>query len=147
MPPLDVLALGADADRAPRVTGRVEAVRSKSLISVGILEPRKNQVLLLDVAETLWREGLDFELNLVGRVNPHFGRPLEKRVKAMAKKFPGLRHHAAAAGLMAALNTVCLPLVRRNSMASRDAAMKPPVLASDFDRLPQITSTLSLRPK
>jgi glycosyltransferase involved in cell wall biosynthesis len=102
VPPLDVLALGADADRAPRVTGRVEAVRSKSLISVGILEPRKNQALLLDVAETLWREGLDFELNLVGRVNPHFGRSLEKRVKALAKKFPGLRHHAAASDAVVA---------------------------------------------
>lgn len=32
-------------------------------------------------------------------------------------------------------------------MISREAAMKPPVLASDFDMLPQTTSTLSLRLK
>ena len=95
-PPVEVLALGADFVRAPRVTTGDRRPRTAALVSVGILEPRKNQALLLDVAETLWREGLGFELNLVGRVNPHFGRPLEKRIKAMARVFPGLRYRAAA---------------------------------------------------
>jgi glycosyltransferase involved in cell wall biosynthesis len=95
-PPVEVLALGADFVRAPRVTTVERRSPMPSLVSVGILEPRKNQALLLDVAETLWREGLGFELNLVGRVNPHFGRPLEKRIKAMARVFPGLRYRAAA---------------------------------------------------
>ncbi len=96
MPPVELLANGADSVRAPRVTELAGKPRARSLVSVGILEPRKNQTLLLDVAETLWREGLAFELNLVGRVNPHFGRPLERRARAMAKEFPGLRYHAAA---------------------------------------------------
>ena len=95
-PPVDVLALGADFDRTPRATRTDGRRRAPSLLSVGILEPRKNQMLLLDAAETLWREGLEFELNLVGRVNPHFGRPIEARVRRLAREFSGLRYHAAA---------------------------------------------------
>lgn len=95
-PPVEVLALGADFNRAPRASRTDGPARGPALLSVGILEPRKNQMLLLDAAEVLWREGLTFELNLVGRVNPHFGRPIEARVRRLAREFPGLRYHAAA---------------------------------------------------
>lgn len=95
-PPVEVLALGADFVRAARVPTVEGRPRAPALVAVGILEPRKNQALLLDVAEVLWREGLEFELNLVGRVNPHFGRPLEKRMKMMAKVYPGLNYRASA---------------------------------------------------
>ena len=95
-PPVEVLALGADFNRAPRAFRTGGRARVPALLAVGILEPRKNQTLLLDVAETLWREGLKFELNLVGRVNPHFGRPIEARVQRLAREFSGLRYHAAA---------------------------------------------------
>jgi glycosyltransferase involved in cell wall biosynthesis len=88
---------GADFNRAPRVRrSGGEAGRPKSILCVGILEPRKNQELLLDVCEALWSEGLAFELNLVGRINPHFGRPIAERTRALAKKYPGLRYHEAA---------------------------------------------------
>ena len=50
-------------------------------------------------------------------------------------------------GLMAAEKIVCFEWVRRYSMISVEAATKPPVLASDFERLPQMTSTLSFSPK
>lgn len=94
-PPVDVLALGADFNGLTRVT-RSEAARGPVLLSVGILEPRKNQALLLDAAEVLWRDGMKFELNLVGRVNPHFGKPLVARVQKLAGELSGLRYHAAA---------------------------------------------------
>ena len=96
IPPVEVLALGADFDGSPRVVANAGAGATRSLVSVGILEPRKNQGLLLDVSEQLWREGLVFELQLVGRVNPHFGRPIVARIKALQKKYPGLRYHEAA---------------------------------------------------
>jgi len=96
MPPVDVLALGADFNRAARARRTDARKRDASLVSVGILEPRKNQMLLLDAAETLWSEGLNFELNLVGRVNPHFGAPMVARVRALEKRFQGLRYHASA---------------------------------------------------
>lgn len=96
-PPVGVLALGADFDGAARVIRRdVPAGTRPKLLCVGILEPRKNQALLLDVGEELWTAGLKFELHLVGRVNPHYGAPLVTRIKALQEKFPGLRYHAAA---------------------------------------------------
>lgn len=96
IPPVAVLALGADFNRATRARRLDGAKRPASFVSVGILEPRKNQSLLLAAAETLWREGLDFELNLVGRVNPHFGAPIVARVRALEQHFQGMRYHAAA---------------------------------------------------
>jgi hypothetical protein len=57
------------------------------------------------------------------------------------------RAQAAWLGLIAAEKIVCFECDRRYSMTSRDDATKPPVLASDFDMLPQTRSTFSLRPK
>ena len=97
VPPVDVLALGADFDGSPRVRALAPVLRAKPvLLSVGIVEPRKNQMLLLDVAEELWSTGLEFELHVVGRINPHFGRPIAQRLKSLSGKFPGLHFHEAA---------------------------------------------------
>jgi glycosyltransferase involved in cell wall biosynthesis len=102
VPPVDVLRLGADfvPDRARRrpVSARApgdpvpKAQPEAAFLCVGILEPRKNQAFLLDVCEALWREGLQFSLDLVGRVNPVFGRSLAARVRESARRFPRLRH-------------------------------------------------------
>lgn len=92
------MVLGADFDGAPRVTGPVAAAAGRpSLLCVGIVEPRKNQALLLDAAERLWGGGVDFDLNVVGRVNPHFGGPVEQRMRALQRCEPRFRYHAAAA--------------------------------------------------
>ena len=92
------ILLGADFDRASR-TIKVSSDKSQVpglLLCVGIIEPRKNQTFLLEVCAELWREGLAFELHLVGRVNPHFGRPIAEKVKLLRKEFPGLHFHEAA---------------------------------------------------
>jgi glycosyltransferase involved in cell wall biosynthesis len=94
-PPVDVLALGADFNAAPRVT-QPPMFEKPSLLCIGIVEPRKNQSFLLDVAEDLWRDGLAFELHVVGRVNPHFGKPIVSRINRLRGKYPGLRFHEAA---------------------------------------------------
>lgn len=94
-PPVQVLPLGADLSRASR--GKMRAVRGgRGLLCVGILEPRKNQLFLLEVCEALWTAGLKFDLHLVGRVNPHFGAPVVARIKALKKRFAGLHYHEAA---------------------------------------------------
>ncbi len=93
-PTVDVLALGADFDGGPRRPAN--PAPAPVLLCVGILEPRKNQDFLLDVVEALWREGRQFELHLVGRVNPHFGGPVAARVGRLRREFPGLHHHGAA---------------------------------------------------
>ena len=88
-PEVGVIDLGADmADNARVVAGPL----GRTLLCVGILEPRKNQDLLLSACERLWGEGLRFDLVLVGRVNPQFGRPLKRRVDALARRFPQLSH-------------------------------------------------------
>jgi glycosyltransferase involved in cell wall biosynthesis len=66
------------------------------LLCVGILEPRKNQMFLLEVCEELWTTGFAFELHIVGRVNPHFGAPVVARIKSLRKRFSGLHYHEAA---------------------------------------------------
>ena len=90
-PPVEVLALGADFDGAPRVGSPGAA--SPVIVCTGILEPRKNQEFLVEVCSRLWRGGLRFELHLVGRVNPHFGEPVLRRVREAAREFPGQLHH------------------------------------------------------
>ncbi len=91
-PSVGVLALGADFDGAPRVTA--ERTRTRDLVCTGILEPRKNQDFLVEVCARLWRVGVDFHLHLVGRVNPHFGEPVRRRAREVAREFPGrLTHH------------------------------------------------------
>jgi len=114
-PPVGVLALGADFSGAARVTLRtVPATPRPRLLCVGILEPRKNQWLLLEVGAELWAEGLRFELHLVGRVNPHFGQPIVERIRTLRKKYPHLHHHGAAgddevAGLYATARASVFP--------------------------------------
>jgi len=94
---VETILLGADFDGALRVTQPSTLnAQLPILLCVGIVEPRKNQAFLLEVCAELWREGLAFELHLVGRVNPHFGRPIAAKIKSLRKDFPGLHFHEAA---------------------------------------------------
>ncbi len=113
-PPVEILANGADFNGAPRhAASETSALRfppsesaaliphssslfPPALLCIGIIEPRKNQGFLLDVCAELWREGLGFELYLVGRVNPHFGAPIVEKIKRLRREFSGLHYHAAA---------------------------------------------------
>lgn len=97
---VEAIELGADFDGSLRVAAPAPA--RASLLCVGILEPRKNQAFLLGVCESLWREGLDFDVHVVGRVNPHFGAPIERRLKQAQKQEPRLRYHAQASDAMLA---------------------------------------------
>ncbi len=115
---VDLVELGADFDGGNRVQ-RDALIPSKgrpALLCVGIVEPRKNQAFLIDVAEGLWRDGVDFDLHIVGRVNPHFGRPIVDRMKALARSEPRFRYHPAASDptlgrLYAAARAVVFPTI------------------------------------
>jgi len=94
---VEVIELGADFDGGNRVQRDPLITKDRpSLLCVGIVEPRKNQLFLLEVADALWRDGVDFELHVVGRVNPHFGRPVAARMQALQKREPRFRFHPAA---------------------------------------------------
>jgi glycosyltransferase involved in cell wall biosynthesis len=121
------IALGADFGCQPRVAAvrgsaftKVSADKEgtpptlPALLCVGILEPRKNQGFLLDVCEGLWAKGLKFDLHLVGRVNPHFGKPIAARAKALRRAGRPVRHHegvddAALRGLYAKARATVFP--------------------------------------
>jgi glycosyltransferase involved in cell wall biosynthesis len=86
------ITLGADAQE--RARGAYDPLRSRrrSVVMTGILEPRKNQAAVLEAAAALWDDGLDFSLTLVGRVNPHFGKPIAARVRELARSGRPVRH-------------------------------------------------------
>lgn len=92
---VEVVELGADFDGSPRTTVPPPRAARASFLCVGIVEPRKNQPFLLDVAEGLWGEGLDFDLHVVGRVNPHFGRPIAERMLRLQRRERRFRYHQA----------------------------------------------------
>ena len=95
--PTEVIELGADFDGEKRVVRDPVIPRERpALLCVGIVEPRKNQTFLLEVAEALWRDGLSFELHVVGRVNPHFGKPIAARMAALQGRESRFRFHAQA---------------------------------------------------
>lgn len=96
-PPVDVLALGANFNGAPRVRQRPVPAGPPQLLCLGIIEPRKNQAFLVEVCEELWAAGLVFELHVVGRTNPHFGPPIQQRLEEIRRARPNRLHlHAAA---------------------------------------------------
>jgi glycosyltransferase involved in cell wall biosynthesis len=112
-----VIELGADFDGGNRVSrDPIIPGGRPALLCVGIVEPRKNQAFLLDVAEALWRDGLDFELHVVGRVNPHFGAPIVARMKRLQATESRFRFHGAAgdrelARLYASARAVAFPTI------------------------------------
>lgn len=70
------------ADLQPAADVPVQGV--PSVLCVGSLEPRKNQVALMHAAERLWREGLVFELVLVA--GGGWGREAERQVKQLTRR-------------------------------------------------------------
>ena len=112
---VSAIPLGADFDSRPRHAPRTVVPKAK-LLCVGIVEPRKNQTFLVDVAESLWAEGLEFELDIVGRVNPHFGPPIVDRFQSLNRRFEGFHFHEAAsdsklAELMGSSRAVLFPTI------------------------------------
>lgn len=113
---VDVIALGADFDGAVRAAATPGPAGRRSLLCVGIVEPRKNHDFLLTVAEELWRAGHDFDLHIAGRVNPHFGEPIARRIKALASRERRLHFHGAASdatlhALYASARAVVFPTI------------------------------------
>jgi len=132
------IPLGADFDSLPKHETRTKVPRP-ILLCVGIVEPRKNQRFLSDVAAGLWGEGLEFELHVLGRINPHFGQPIAQRFREMSQRFPGFHFHEAAsdeklAELMATARAVVFPTIAEGCGL--------PVLESLWRGLPCVCSDL-----
>lgn len=57
--------------------------RTRIVLSVGSLEPRKNHLTLLQAAERLWDSGLRFELQLIGQSNSWGMRNVVPKIKRL----------------------------------------------------------------
>jgi len=55
------------------------------ILSVGTLEPRKNHLTLLRAAEILWKNGLSFELQLIGRSTGYYGHKVISPIKQLQR--------------------------------------------------------------
>jgi glycosyltransferase involved in cell wall biosynthesis len=147
---VDVLPLGADGagvDRQGEPSEVREPARPPRIVCVGILEPRKNQALLLEACRELRAEGLDLELDLVGRVNPHFGGPIAKRVAELSALWPGLRHHAdlddpALVALIRSARATAFPSIAEGCglPVMESLWLGVPCLCSDIDPLKELSA-------
>jgi glycosyltransferase involved in cell wall biosynthesis len=146
---VEPVRLGADFDGSARVTQPPEPAPGTrpSLLCVGIVEPRKNQSFLLEVVTELWAEGVDFELHVAGRVNPHFGSPIAQRLREAARREPRLHYHAAPDDqvlnrLYGAARAVVFPTIAEgNGLPILEAAWRGvPCVCSDLPVLRENTA-------
>jgi glycosyltransferase involved in cell wall biosynthesis len=55
------------------------------IVCVGSFEPRKNHITLLHAAEKLWKSGLNFELELIGRSTGYFGSKIIAELRRLRR--------------------------------------------------------------
>ncbi len=84
-PEVKILQLGSNLVGYNRV-GEAMVSGSRDILLVAILEPRKNQEVLLAACERLWERGVEFSVTFAGRVNPHFGKPIQNKIRALKKR-------------------------------------------------------------
>jgi glycosyltransferase involved in cell wall biosynthesis len=80
-PPVAAIPLGLEPPglpvRPPEEEGRLR------VLCVGTIEGRKNHLVLLEAAERLWAQGVDFELRLVGQPRPETAGAALARLAAL----------------------------------------------------------------
>ncbi len=73
----------------PPSTGPAVSNTLPVVLSVGSLEGRKNHIALLDACDQLWKQGLRFELRLIGLAHPQTGRVALDKIRSLqAAAFP-----------------------------------------------------------
>ncbi len=92
-PPVHAIPLGIEASLAP-AAGESATPAIPRVLCVCTIEGRKNHLALLEACETLWQEGLKFELQLVGMARPDTAGPALARLRALQQAgrpllFPG----------------------------------------------------------
>ena len=92
-PAVDVVPLPVTVPDAPEGYVRHEPARPV-VVSLGRLEPHKNQGALLHAALRLWREGHDFELHLVGGPGWDVTRVERQLARAAAESRPLTWHRS-----------------------------------------------------
>jgi glycosyltransferase involved in cell wall biosynthesis len=91
-PPVVALPLGVDP--VPPTTA-APAPGAPRVLCVATIEGRKNHGALLEAAERLWRDGLRFELELVGLPRPDTGARALERIRELQAAGRPLVHHGS----------------------------------------------------
>jgi len=92
-PPVHALPLGIDRPNAPATAAAVPTV--PRLLCVCTIEGRKNHLALLEACETLWRESLQFELQLIGLARADTAGPALARINELRNAGRPLLFHGS----------------------------------------------------
>lgn len=83
-PPVVAVPLGVDFKKVPAdATAEPQAKGPVTALFVSTFEGRKNQISLLEAAEILWKQGVDFRLQFVGIVNRETGASAMARLEEL----------------------------------------------------------------
>ncbi|MCH6255576.1 glycosyltransferase [Puniceicoccaceae bacterium K14] len=138
-PSVKSLQLGCNGFMSEKREPRETSNERLQLLCLGILERRKGQDLLLKACEQLQGEGLEFDLHVVGRTNPYFGKDLEKQIKVAVKGGVPIKLHGAIddSGLSSLVEKTDLLV-----FCSRAEGCGLPVLEALWQGLPVLSSDL-----
>lgn len=91
---IKAITLGIDLPKAveTRTDGDRAETSSPLILSVGTIEGRKNHLSLLEAAERLWKQGVSFELELVGLSHPTTGKKALSRIRELQRSGYPLRY-------------------------------------------------------
>ncbi|MDQ8202145.1 glycosyltransferase [Pelagicoccus sp. SDUM812003] len=139
-PSVKSIQLGANGLFPDPIRSSRPLVRPFDVLMLGIIEKRKGQDIALDACNRLWDEGLEFNLHVVGRANPYFGKDIEKRIKRMERNGRPVRLHGHLEdeALKALMGRMSLML-----FSSRAEGCGLPVLESLWCGLPVLSSKLA----
>jgi glycosyltransferase involved in cell wall biosynthesis len=104
-PPVETIPLGLDERH---LISDIPAGPIPRVLCVATIEGRKNHLALLEAADALWREGLAFELELIGLARPDTaGAALEKIAALRAAGRPLIYHGSVAENSLHAAYARC----------------------------------------
>jgi glycosyltransferase involved in cell wall biosynthesis len=91
-PPVQTIAHGVDD--LPALPGGEPA--GTRVLCVGTIEGRKNHLALLEAADALWREGVEFELELIGMARAETAAGALRRIESLQRAGRPLLYHGSA---------------------------------------------------
>ncbi len=139
-PSVKSIQLGSDGFFLESSAPKSEFNDRPQVLNIAILEKRKGQDLALTACKRLWDEGVEFDLHLVGRANPYFGKTIEKSLKKAVKEgYPIHLHGQIEDG---ALQTL-LEKIDLTFFPTRAEGCGLPVLESLWRGIPALCSSLA----
>lgn len=139
-PSVKSIQLGADGLFPDPIRSTRDNPENFNVLMLGIIEKRKGQDIALDACSRLWDDGLEFNLHVVGRANPYFGKDIERRMKRMAKGGRTLELHGH---LEDEQLKQLVPQMDLMLFPSRAEGCGLPVLESLWSGLPVLSSKLA----